>query len=78
MRTIRASEIGTYVYCHRAWWYRKEGYQPDSEKELAAGSKVHLEHTRQVWLSGCIRILAYAFLIAALILIAIHFTREFI
>jgi hypothetical protein len=78
MRTIRASEVGAYLFCQRAWWYRKQGHSPDNKKELAAGSKVHLQHTRLVWVSGCTRSLAYAFLIVAFILIAIYLTGELI
>jgi CRISPR/Cas system-associated exonuclease Cas4 (RecB family) len=78
MRLIRASEIGTYLYCQRAWWYRKEGYSPENEKELAAGTEVHLQHTRLVWISGCTRVLAYIFLITAIVLVAIYLTSELI
>jgi CRISPR/Cas system-associated exonuclease Cas4 (RecB family) len=78
MRTIRASEIGTYLFCQRAWWFRIQGYSTENEKELAAGTTIHLQHTRLVWISGCIRAIAYILLITAIILIAIYLTRELI
>lgn len=78
MRTIRASEIGTYLFCQRAWWFQVHSYTPENEKELAAGLEVHLKHTRMVWISGCTRVLAYALFIAALILITVYLSGEII
>ena len=25
MAVIRSSDIGNYLYCRRAWWYKKQG-----------------------------------------------------
>jgi len=74
MSTIRASEIGTYLYCKRAWYYQKKGYQPDNQEELAAGTKIHQNHTRTAMMSGCLRFVAYCLLIAAFVLFAIYLT----
>ena len=42
MRIIRASEIGEYIYCHRAWWLRHVGgYASANVRELAEGTAVH-------------------------------------
>jgi hypothetical protein len=78
MSTIRASEIGTYVFCQRAWWYQKHGYLPSNQSELAAGTKIHIQHTRLVMVSGCLRILAYAIFITAIVLLAIYLTGKFV
>jgi hypothetical protein len=78
MSTIRASEIGTYVFCQRAWWYQKQGYISDNTSELAAGTKVHIQHTRQVMVSGCLRGVAYLILITAIVLLAIYLTGRII
>ena len=74
MSTIRASEIGTSIFCKRAWWYQKQGYASSNTRELAAGTKVHVQHTRLVLVSGCLRVLAYFALIAAIVLLAIYLT----
>jgi CRISPR/Cas system-associated exonuclease Cas4 (RecB family) len=78
MSTIRASEIGTYIYCKRAWWYQNKGYLPGNQSELAAGTKIHIQHTRLVMVSGCLRIMAYAIIITAIVLLAIYLTGEII
>jgi hypothetical protein len=78
MRTIRASEIGTYLYCQRAWWYRKRGQPSENQAELSGGSELHYRHGRAVMVTGCLRSLAYALLLLALVLVAIHITNQFI
>ena len=46
---IRASEIGQYVFCQRAWWLGTvQGYRPVNDAALAAGSQAHLRHGRGV------------------------------
>jgi hypothetical protein len=74
MRTIRASEIGTYIYCQRAWWYQTKGYSPNNQDELASGNEVHLQHSRKVLVGSCLRIFAYVLLIISIILLATHLT----
>jgi hypothetical protein len=48
-RVIRASEIGQYDFCAKAWWLGSiEGVQPSNVRELQAGATAHAEHGRQV------------------------------
>jgi hypothetical protein len=48
-RVIRASEIGQYDFCAKAWWLGSiEGVPPSNVHELQAGTAVHEEHGRQV------------------------------
>lgn len=66
MATIRASEIGSFIYCRRAWWYRREGYASQNQAEMNAGSAFHAKHGRQVVAAGLLRLLAGLLLLAAL------------
>ena len=48
-RIIRASEIGQYDFCAKAWWLGSiEGVPPSNVHELQAGTAAHEEHGRQV------------------------------
>ncbi len=68
MKIIRASEIGTYVFCQRAWWYQLMGYEPDNQLELAAGIETHEQHSRLVARSSMLQLLAIALLMGAIVL----------
>jgi type IV secretory pathway TrbF-like protein len=46
---VRASGMGEYVYCARAWWLRREGVRPTRGGESrAAGTRWHEAHGRTV------------------------------
>ena len=48
-RLVRASEIGTYVYCQRAWWLRTViGLTPDNHTRLHLGIAAHQRHGTRV------------------------------
>jgi hypothetical protein len=72
MRTIRASEIGTFLYCQRAWAYLKSGREPHNHAELAAGTRLHERHGRRVVVAGGLRALAYLLLVVALVLVVFY------
>jgi hypothetical protein len=74
MRTLRASEIGTYLYCQRAWWYQRKGYASENQAEMAAGHELHQRHGQAVTAAGCQRVLAYTALLAAIVLLTIYLT----
>jgi CRISPR/Cas system-associated exonuclease Cas4 (RecB family) len=71
---IRASEVGEYVFCARAWRLRLEGHEPHVKGRAAmeAGERWHREHGRSVRRARRLRVLAaisglLALVIAALI-----------
>ncbi len=65
-RVVRASEVGTYVYCAHAWWLGTvEGVRPDNARRLRAGQVVHERHGQRVMLSAGLMRLAYLLLLLA-------------
>jgi CRISPR/Cas system-associated exonuclease Cas4 (RecB family) len=48
-KLIRASEIGEYIFCARAWWLRVEGVEAGGWSEARErGTAWHREHGRGV------------------------------
>jgi hypothetical protein len=78
MRTIRASDLGTYVYCQRAWWYQKMGVAPENIEHLAGGFALHSRHARMVATTGCLRALAYVLLLIAIVISAVYITLQLV
>lgn len=74
MRPIRASEIGTYLYCHRAWWYRQRGVESQNTAELSAGTALHRRHGQKVLAAGVLRLVGLALLLAACVIFAVYLT----
>jgi hypothetical protein len=76
MPTIRASEIGNYLYCRRAWWYHRQGVESENRNEMNAGSDLHRRHGRQVLASGLTRALGTILFLAGLALLAAYCTVQ--
>jgi CRISPR/Cas system-associated exonuclease Cas4 (RecB family) len=72
MRLIRASEIGAYIYCRRAWWYRRQGIQPPLKEHLLTGTELHIRHGRTVHSLIQLRRWAYRLLTVAALLWVIY------
>jgi hypothetical protein len=78
MRTIRASEIGVYLYCHRSWWYYKNGETSINQAELADGMQLHQRHGASLLASSCLQYLAYGLILLSLILLVVYLTLQFL
>jgi hypothetical protein len=78
MRPIRASEVGSYLFCARAWWYHRQGIESANQSEMTAGTELHRSHGRQVLVSGLTRILALILLLVALVLLVTFCTMQLI
>jgi hypothetical protein len=67
-RLIRASEIGEYVYCRRAWWLgRVQGEASINVREMEAGAVAHTRHGQGLAAAGCLQSAAFVlFALAAL------------
>ena len=75
-KLIRASEVGEYVYCARAWRLRRGGVEQTRGHEArAAGTAWHTEHGREVTAAARLRKLSAAAgllaLLCALALVAL-------
>jgi CRISPR/Cas system-associated exonuclease Cas4 (RecB family) len=75
MRIIRASEIGTYLFCKRAWWYQLNGYESENQVELAAGKEIHEKHSRSVRRGRGLKAIASILLLAALSLVVLWYLQ---
>ena len=69
---IRASEIGEYTYCARAWKLKLDGHQPAAGRAArAAGEAWHRRHGRSVRQARRLRAFALLSLVVALVLAAV-------
>ena len=68
-RVIRASEIGEYVYCHRAWWLgRVQGVENANRAQLDAGIVRHRAHGQRVRRAEAFQRAALVFAFVAIVL----------
>ena len=78
MHIIRSSDIGTYLYCRRAWWYKKQGIESVNQTELAAGTELHAKHGRQVLASTLTRTAGLILLMLALVMLVAYCTAKIV
>jgi hypothetical protein len=73
---VRASALGEYVFCARAWWLRREGVRPTRGGEArAAGTRWHEGHGRSVARAKRLRLVSAVCLYLALALAAVLLYR---
>lgn len=73
MRVIRASEINSFLYCERAWWYRLQGFPSDNQADLEGGQLAHHAQARTVQRAILALRIAYLLVILAVVLTLWHF-----
>lgn len=78
MKSIRASDIGTYLYCRRAWWYRQKGQESINQAEMNAGSELHRRHGRKVMRANMLRLTGFILMLGACILLATFVVSKFL
>ena len=67
-RVIRASELGQYAYCAKAWWLGGVlGVKSSNTRELHRGEVVHRVHGQQVWWSQALLVAAGVSIVVAVI-----------
>ena len=75
-RPIRASEISSFLYCQRAWWYHLKGVESTNVQALEEGTELHHQHGRAVLISGFLRVVAFGLLLAALVVFVAALTNQ--
>lgn len=78
MKIIRASEISSFLYCKRAWYYQRQGVESENQLELAGGTKLHARHGRTVLINSCLQAAAYILLLASLVLLTLGLVNAFL
>lgn len=76
MRPIRSSDIGTYLYCRRSWWYRRNGTPSANQREMEAGTALHERHGRKVLASALTRTVGWALLLIAILTLVAYCTAQ--
>jgi CRISPR/Cas system-associated exonuclease Cas4 (RecB family) len=67
---IRASEVGEYIYCARAWWLRRvAGLEPAGRERRSRGVVLHRRYGQTVIASRLLLLIAGLLLGVALLLI---------
>lgn len=46
MKAVKASELGSFAFCKRAWYYQNKGVSSLNQTALRRGS---YQHSRQAW-----------------------------
>jgi hypothetical protein len=74
---IRASELGQYDFCAKAWWLGSiEGVSPSNIRQLQAGTAAHEEHGRRVKFALQLQVAAFILVaLGAIILVIALFAR---
>ena len=73
---IRASDIGLYVFCARAWRLKADGYESSNYAEMAAGSEEHAAHGRRVAVSQQAQRLSLILFVLAIIVLLLLVARR--
>lgn len=64
-RTLRASEVGSYLFCQRAWWFQREGRPTASTAAQESGLAWHRRHGRRVLVASGLRTAGWILIVLA-------------
>ena len=74
---IRASEIGQWTYCQRAWWLARQGYDNRNQAALQAGIADHARHGHSVASAQRTRSLAFILMILGVLALMVSLLAAF-
>jgi hypothetical protein len=63
---VRASEIGAFAFCERAWGYAAQGKPSERELEIEAGQQLHAHRLQRAAWSQAVRRIGAACLLLAI------------
>ena len=69
---LRASEVGLFTYCERAWGYAARGETSGNESRMLEGSSRHRMHAAVVSLFRRLRALGILFLFVGMAVVAVQ------
>ncbi len=75
-KTINASDLGTFLYCRRAWWYRQQGADSANQAAMAAGAVYHSRHGKRVFSARLLRLGGWLLLLAGVIALVVFLTMK--
>lgn len=64
--TVRASEIGTFLFCERAWSYQRRGATPAGVASQEAGIAWHRRHGRRILAASLLRTAGWILVLGAI------------
>lgn len=71
-QVIRASELGQYAFCAKAWWLGSvDGVPSANVREMDAGQSAHEQHGQTVQLSTWLNRAGLALVAAGLVMLAL-------
>jgi hypothetical protein len=71
-RIIRASELGQYSFCAKAWWLGSvEGVPSANVREMDAGTSAHEQHGQAVQISTWLTKVGVACLVLGALVLAV-------
>ena len=74
-RHVRASEIGAFAFCERAWGFAARGEPSERQPDLRAGQRYHERRLQRASASPALRRLGFACMALAVAALGIALTR---
>jgi hypothetical protein len=77
-RFINASEVGSFLYCRRAWAFQRAGASSAREPERKAGAAYHVNHGQRVTAGERTAGLSRTLLVIGIVLLVLGLLASFL